>query len=203
MIKDNVLQSLLLMKSQFSMIDSQLNNLITQTQNMGILPNTYMQINNISFQILNFGINMLNLGIQYTNPEMTSNLKGQIDNIINQLSIFSNNSTNNNMANIMNISNINDNNNSENNFKYNIRFDLINGSRNIIVCDGNKAIRDLIDEYFVKIGRNDLMGGKNNELIFLYDSKRIKTNSLELKVSDIFKYSYNPFITVVYEDVTN
>ena len=78
MIKDNVLQSLLLMKSQFPMIDSQLNNLITQTQNMGILPNTYMQINNISFQILNFGINMLNLGLQYSNPMMKYNLKYQI-----------------------------------------------------------------------------------------------------------------------------
>ena len=63
MIKDNVLQSLLLMKSQFAMIDSQLDNLISQIQNMGIFPNTDMQINNISFQILNFGINIFFLFI--------------------------------------------------------------------------------------------------------------------------------------------
>ena len=63
MIKDNVLQSLLLIKSQFAMIDSQLDNLISQIQNMGIFPNTDMQINNISFQILNFGINIFFLFI--------------------------------------------------------------------------------------------------------------------------------------------
>ena len=50
MIKDNVLQSLLLMKSQFAMIDSQLDNLITQIQNMGIFPNTDMQINIYHFK---------------------------------------------------------------------------------------------------------------------------------------------------------
>ena len=190
MIKDNVLQSLLLMKSQFSMIDSQLNNLITQTQNMGILPNTYMQINNISFQILNFGINMLNLGLQYSNPMMKYNLKYQIDNIINQLNNISFNITNNNIPNMQNMNNFPDiysNSFSNDSKKYNIIFNRQDGLRTLIYYDGNCTIRDMINSYLIKIGRNDLIGKEDKEYDFCFNSKNINNNNIKnKKVSEVF-----------------
>ena len=188
MIKDNVLQSLLLMKSQFSMIDSQLNNLITQTQNMGILPNTYMQINNISFQILNFGINMLNLGLQYSNPMMKYNLKYQIDNIINQLNNISFNITNNNIPNMQNMNNFPDiYSNSFSNEKYNIVFFRHDGLRTLICYDGNCTIRDMINSYLIKIGRKDLIGKEDKEYGFHYNSKNINNDNIgDKKVSEVF-----------------
>ena len=188
MIKDNVLQSLLLMKSQFAMIDSQLNNLITQTQNMGILPNTYMQINNISFQILNFGINMLNLGLQYSNPMMKYNLKYQIDNIINQLNNISFNITNNNIPNMQNMNNFPDiYSNSFSNEKYNILFCRHDGIKTLICYDGNCTIRDMINSYLIKIGRNDLIGKEDKEYDFCFNSKKINNNNIKnKKVSEVF-----------------
>ena len=190
MIKDNVLQSLLLMKSQFAMIDSQLNNLISQIQNMGIFPNTDMQINNISFQILNFGINMLNLGLQYSNAMMKYNLKYQIDNIINQLNNISFNITNNNIPNMQNMNNFPDiysNSFSNDSVKYNILFFRQDGLKTLIYYDGNCTIRDMINSYLIKIGRNDLIGKEDKEYDFPFNAKNINNNNIKnKKVSEVF-----------------
>ena len=175
MNNNNILQSLLLMNSQFKIIESQINNLISQIQNFGVIQNSEKQINNISFEILNFGINMLNLGIQNTNPMMKYNLKEQIDNIINQLNNFSNNFTNNNMMYIPN--------NSIKNFSF-----LFNGEPIGIVCDGNKTVKDLINKFLIRIGRNDLINNEDNHLTFLYNAAKINTNGIKTKkLVEIFK----------------
>ncbi len=185
MNNNNILQSLLLMNSQFKMIESQINNLISQIQNMGVFLNSDMLINNISFQILNFGINMLNLGIQNSNPIMKYNLKEQIDNIINQLTNFSNNITNNNMNTMnMNINNMNENiinNNSIKNF-----FFLYRSKPIPIICDDNKTIEELINKFLIRIGRNDLINNEDNYLTFIYNATKINTN--EIKYNKLYEY---------------
>ena len=196
MNNSNVLQSLLLMKSQFTMIDSQINNLISQIQNMGILPNTNMQINNISIQILNFGINMLNLGKQNSNPMMNYNLKEQIDNIINQLNNFTNNFSN-NLMNFMYIPNIDDNLSNNSHSIHNVKF-LLNNDVTMIVCNGNMTIEDLINKFLIRIGRNDLIyKDTSDEFEFLYNGYRIDTRVIKNKnVDEIIKNVFG-VITVI------
>ena len=178
---NTLLQSLQLMKSQFKMIDSQYNYLISQVQNISEVQNPNMSINNISFQIINFGINMLNLGLQYTNPMMKNNLKEQIDNIINQLNSISNNFTNNNMMNMMYAPNMNEN---LNRSMKNIKF-IKDGIATVIVCDGSVTVGELINNYLIKIGRNDLVNREEDTLHFSYNAELI--NFLSSKLCDLHK----------------
>ena len=68
MMNNNILiQNLMNMKMLLTSIESQFNLLITNTQNMGILPDTYPNLINISNQFINFGIQLLNTGIQNNN----------------------------------------------------------------------------------------------------------------------------------------
>ena len=183
---NTLLQSLQLMKSQFKMIDSQYNYLISQVQNISEVQNPNMPINNISFQIINFGINMLNLGLQYTNPMMKNNLKEQIDNIINQLNSISNNFTNNNMINMMYAPNMNEN---LNRSMKNIKF-IKDGISTVIVCDGSITVGELINNYLIKIGRNDLINREEDTLHFSYNAELINTyNIKKKKVGQLFKFN--------------
>ena len=183
---NTLLQSLQLMKSQFKMIDSQYNYLISQVQNVSEVQNPNMPINNISFQIINFGINMLNLGLQYTNPMMKNNLKEQIDNIINQLNSISNNFTNNNMMNMMYAPNMNEN---LNRSMKNIKF-IKDGIITVIACDDSITVGELINNYLIKIGRNDLINREEDTLHFSYNAELINTyNIKKKKVGQLFKFN--------------
>ena len=100
--------NLMNMKMQLTSIDTQYNSMITQVQNLGLIPNINMQIYNIAFQILNFGIQMLNLGKQTNDNTNMNNYKEQINDIIKQLTNFTDNNINQNNI-ILNSPNLNEN----------------------------------------------------------------------------------------------
>ena len=113
MMNNNILfQNLMNMKKLLTCIESQFNLLLTNTQNMGILPDTYPNLINISNQFINFGIQLLNTGIQ-NNNNIANNLDlyQQINNFISSLENIKMNIPNDMMQNmnLINFPNINEN----------------------------------------------------------------------------------------------
>ena len=71
--------------------------------------------------------------------------------------------------------------------KYTIIFDRQDGLRTLIYYDGNCTIRDMINSYLIKIGRNDLIGKEDKEYDFCFNSKKINNNNIKnKKVSEVF-----------------
>ena len=140
MMNNNILiQNLMNMKMLLTSIESQFNLLITNTQNMGILPDTYPNLINISNQFINFGIQLLNTSIQYNkNNNIANNLDlyQQINNFISSLENIKMNIPNNMMQNmnLINFPNINENIGIFNNkLKFNVEFTGGNGIKTLIV----------------------------------------------------------------------
>ena len=126
-------QNLLSINSHLTSIQLHFNSLLTQIQNIGLLPFLNTEIINLSFQILNCGIQMLSLIKQIDNDSITNipNSKEQINGIINQLNNFLNHSYN----------NINQNNNMNNN-----NLILNEDIRNYINNDLKSDIKGLKDD---------------------------------------------------------
>ena len=203
MMNNNILiQNLMNMKMLLTSIESQFNLLITNTQNMGILPDTYPNLINISNQFINFGIQLLSTGIQNNknNNNIVNNmdLNQQINNFISSLENIKMNIPNNMMQNmnLMNFPNINENIGIFNNKpKYNVYFTNSSGLKTLIVCDQEETVDELIKKLLTKIGRNDLIGREEQEFKFIYDAKRINVNKEKSKkVNEIFSFSPCPEI---------
>ncbi len=183
MMNNNILiQNLMNMKMLLTSIESQFNLLITNTQNMGILPDTYPNLINISNQFINFGIQLLSTGIQNNKNNNIANnmdLNQQINNFISSLENIKMNIPNNMMQNmnLMNFPNINENIGIFNNKpKYNVTFTYSSGLKTLIVCDQEETIDELIKKLLTRIGRNDLIGREEQEFKFVYDAQIINVN---------------------------
>ena len=200
MMNNNILiQNLMNMKMLLTSIESQFNLLITNTQNMGILPDTYPNLINISNQFINFGIQLLNTGIQ-NNNNIANNLDlyQQINNFISSLENIKMNIPNNMMQNmnLMNFPNINENIGIFNyKPKYNVTFTYSSGLKTLIVCDQEETVDELIKKLLTRIGRNDLIGREEQEFKFIYDARRINVNDEKSKkANEIFRFSPCPEI---------
>ena len=203
MMNNNILiQNLMNMKMLLTSIESQFNLLITNTQNMGILPDTYPNLINISNQFINFGIQLLSTGIKNNknNNNIVNNmdLNQQINNFISSLENIKMNIPNNMMQNmnLMNFPNINENIGIFNNKpKYNVYFTNSSGLKTLIVCDQEETVDELIKKLLTKIGRNDLIGREEQEFKFIYNARRINVNGEKSKkVNEIFIFSLSPEI---------
>ena len=202
MMDNNILiQNLMNMKKLLTCIESQFNLLLTNTQNMGILPDTYPNLINISNQFINFGLQLLNTGIQNNKNNNIANnmdLNQQINNFISSLENIKMNIPNNMMQNmnLMNFPNINENIGIFNNkSKYNVTFTYSSGLKTLIVCDQEETVDELIKKLLKKIGRNDLIGREEQEFKFIYDARRINVNEEKSKkVNEIFSFSPCPEI---------
>ena len=53
----------------------------------------------------------------------------------------------------------------------------------------------LIENYFYKIGRNDLIYNYTNKFVFIYNSRELN-NRLDRQIGEIFQYNNNPVITI-------
>ena len=195
MMNNNILiQNLMDMKMLLTSIESQFNLLITNTQNMGILPDTYPNLINISNQFINFGIQLLNTGIQ-NNNNIANNLdfNQQINNFISSLENIKMNIPNNMMQNmnLINFPNINENIGIFNyKPKYNVIFTGDAGFKTTIVCDREETVGELIKKLLIKIGRNELLGHEEQEFCFSYNGKRFNDNEIKSKkVKQIFDSS--------------
>ena len=200
MMNNNILiQNLMNMKMLLTSIESQFNLLITNTQNMGILPDTYPNLINISNQFINFGIQLLNTGIQ-NNNNIANNLDlyQQINNFISSLENIKMNIPNNMMQNmnLINFPNINENIGIFNNkLKYNVKFTGSDGKNTFILCEQEETVDELIKKLLMEIGRNDLLGQDEKELMFIYNAEKINiTEKRSKKVKEIFRYSLYPNI---------
>ena len=186
-----LIQNLMNMKKLLTCIESQFNLLLTNTQNMGILPDTYPNLINISNQFINFGIQLLNTGIQ-NNNNIANNLDlyQQINNFISSLENIKMNIPNNKMQNmnLINFPNINENIGIFNNKpKYNVTFTYSSGLKTLIVCDQEETVDELIKKLLMKIGRNELLGHEEQEFYFGYNGKQINVNEIKSKkVKQIF-----------------
>ena len=195
MMNNNILiQNLMNMKMLLTSIESQFNLLLTNTQNMGILPDTYPNLINISNQFINFGIQLLNTGIQ-NNNNIANNLdfNQQINNFISSLENIKMNIPNNMMQNmnLINFPNINENIGIFNyKPKYNVIFTGDAGFKTTIVCDREETVGELIKKLLIKIGRNELLGHEEQEFYFSYNGKRFNDNEIKSKkVKQIFDSS--------------
>ena len=192
MMNNNILiQNLMNMKMLLTSIESQFNLLITNTQNMGILPDTYPNLINISNQFINFGIQLLNTGIQNNNNIANNlDLNQQINNFISSLENIKMNNPNNMIQNmnLINFPNINENIGIFNNKpKYNVIFTSGVGLKTTIVCDREETVGELIKKLLMKIGRNELLGHEEQEFYFGYNGKQINVNEIKSKkVKQIF-----------------
>ena len=181
------------MKLQLSNMESQFNLLLTQIQNMGLIPETNNQINNISFQFINFGIQMLRTGIQINN---NIGIKEQINNAINNLNIISMSIPNNiNIGmNMMPFQNINE--NIEQNISieaYNVLFISSSGTKTLISCKVDKTVDELIKMFLIRIGRNDLFNKEDEEFYFMYSADQLNTIEKKVKkLNEFFRYNINP-----------
>ena len=201
MMNNNILiQNLMNMKMLLTSIESQFNLLITNTQNMGILPDTYPNLINISNQFINFGIQLLNTGIQ-NNNNIANNLDlyQQINNFISSLENIKMNIPNNMMQNmnLINFPNINENIGIFNNkLKYNVEFTGSGGKKTLIVCEQEETVDELIKKLLMTIGRNDLFDQDEKELVFIYNAEKLNiTEKRSKKVKEIFRYSLSPKIS--------
>ena len=202
MMNNNILiQNLMNMKMLLTSIESQFNLLLTNTQNMGILPDTYPNLINISNQFINFGLQLLNTGIQNNKNNNIANnmdLNQQIKNFISSLENIKMNIPNNMMQNmnLMNFPNINENIGIFNNKpKYNVYFTNSSGLKTLIVCDQEETVDELIKKLLTKIGRNDLIGREEQEFKFIYNARRINVNKEKSKkLNEIFRFSLFPEI---------
>ena len=201
MMNNNILlQNLMDMKMLLTSIESQFNLLITNTQNMGILPDTYPNLINISNQFINFGIQLLNTGIQ-NNNNIANNLDlyQQINNFISSLENIKMNIPNNMMQNmnLINFPNINENIGIFNNkLKYNVKFTGSDGKETLIICDQEETVDELIIKLLMKIGRNDLFDqAKKKKVWFIYNAEKLNiTEKGSKKVKEIFHDSLLPKI---------
>ena len=201
MMNNNILiQNLMNMKMLLTSIESQFNLLITNTQNMGILPDTYPNLINISNQFINFGIQLLNTGIQ-NNNNIANNLDlyQQINNFISSLENIKMNIPNNMMQNmnLINFPNINENIGIFNNkLKYNVEFTGSGGKKTLIVCEQEETVDELIKKLLMDIGRNDLLDQDEKELEFIYNAEKLNiTEKRSKKVKEIFRYYLYPQIS--------
>ena len=203
MMNNNILvQNLMNMKMLLTSIESQFNLLITNTQNMGILPDTYPNLINISNQFINFGIQLLNTSIQYNkNNNIANNLDlyQQINNFISSLENIKMNIPNNMMQNmnLINFPNINENIGIFNNkLKYNVKFTGSDGKKTLIVCEQEETVDELIKKLLMEIGRNDLLDQDEKELEFIYNAEKLNiTEKRSKKVKEIFRYYLYPQIS--------
>ena len=156
MMNNNILiQNLMNMKMLLTSIESQFNLLITNTQNMGILPDTYPNLINISNQFINFGIQLLNTGIQNNNNIANNfDLNQQINNFISSLENIKMNIPNNMMQNmnLINFPNINENIGIFNNKRiYTVKFTGSDGKKTLIICEQEETVDELIKKNSEKI----------------------------------------------------
>ena len=201
MMNNNILvQNLMNMKMLLTSIESQFNLLITNTQNMGILPDTYPNLINISNQFINFGIQLLNTGIQ-NNNNIANNLDlyQQINNFISSLENIKMNIPNDMMQNmnLINFPNINENIGIFNNkLKFNVRFTGSDGKKTLIICEQEETVDELIKKLLMKIGRNDLFDQvKKKKVMFSYNAGILNiTEKGSKKVKEIFCDSLYPKI---------
>ena len=194
-----LIQNLMNMKMLLTSIESQFNLLITNTQNMGILPDTYPNLINISNQFINFGIQLLNTGIQNNNNIANNlDLNQQINNFISSLENIKMNIPNNMMQNmnLINFPNINENIGIFNNKPiYNVKFTGSDGKKTLIICEQEETVDELIKKLLMEIGRNDLLGQDEKELMFICNAEKINiTEKRSKKVKEIFRYSLYPEI---------
>ena len=197
MMNNNILiQNLMNMKKLLTCIESQFNLLLTNTQNMGILPDTYPNLINISNQFINFGIQLLNTSIQYNKNNNIANnldLNQQINNFISSLENIKMNIPNNMMQNmnLINFPNINENIGIFNyKPKYNVIFTGDAGLKTTIVCDREETVGELIKKLLMRIGRNELLGHEEQEFYFGYNGQRFNANGIKSKkVKQIFDSS--------------
>ena len=202
MMNNNILvQNLMNMKMLLTSIESQFNLLLTNTQNMGILPDTYPNLINISNQFINFGIQLLNTSIQYNKNNNIANNMGlnqQINDFISSLENIKMNIPNNMMQNmnLINFPNINENIEIFNNkLKYNVSFTGGDGIKTLIVCEQEETVDELIKKLLMDIGRNDLLDQDEKELVFLYNAEKLNiTEKRSKKVKGIFRNSLCPKI---------
>ena len=201
MMNNNILvQNLMNMKMLLTSIESQFNLLITNTQNMGILPDTYPNLINISNQFINFGIQLLNTGIQNNNNIANNlDLNQQINNFISSLENIKMNIPNNMMQNmnLINFPNINENIGIfYNELKYSVEFTGSDGKKTVIVCEQEETVDELIKKLLMKIGRNDLFDqAKKKKVMFLCGAGILNiTEKGSKKVKEIFRDSLYPKI---------
>ena len=201
MMNNNILvQNLMNMKMLLTSIESQFNLLITNTQNMGILPDTYPNLINISNQFINFGIQLLNTGIQ-NNNNIANNLDlyQQINNFISSLENIKMNIPNDMMQNmnLINFPNINENIGIFNNkLKFNVRFTGSDGKKTLIICEQEETVDELIKKLLMEIGRNDLLDQDEKELEFIYNAEKL--NITEKRMLQAF-FSSDSFRRINYK----
>ena len=192
-VMDNMVQfqNLMNMKMQLVNIESKFNLILSNVQNIGLTPDSYTNLNNVSFQLINLGIQLLNIGIPRSNNILNNiNLNQQIDNIIinlNSIKPINPFYMNQNM-NMINFQNMNKNVELNNNKpKYNVRFTSDLGEKTLILCDVDITLDEVIKMFYIRIGRNDLIGKEQKELTFLYNTKRLNIiENKSKKLNEIF-----------------
>ena len=158
------IQNLMNTKNQLTFIESQFNLLLTNMQNMGIAPNSYLNLSNISFQFINFGIQLLNLGIQCNNDLANStDIKSQLE------------------ESIKNLEDINQKYYYKSKFFYNVIFDVSDGQKYLITCESNNTVDCLIKGFLKKVGRYDLFDMEDKVYFFIYNSKKFNSGDNKLK----------------------
>ena len=150
--------------------------------------NNLNQLQNLLFQIsthiskINEIITMMNNIINQMNNPMINQLNNLMNNHVYQMNNLMN------MGNEINFNcNLNNCFNQNNNIInpndiYNFHFRHCDGSKLIIVIDSNKTIKELINSYFLKIGKYEYINNYekeyyfeiNNELLNKYEEKKIK-----------------------------
>ena len=201
MMNNNIqMQNLINMKVQLTNLESQYNSLITQAQNIGIIPNINILINNISLQFINFAIQLLNIGLLNNNMMNDNyNIKKQIDDVICKLNFISMNINMNQDINMMNIPRINENSIKTNNQEptyYNVTFQHATWNNSLVVCNRNMTVREMIKIYLIKIGKMEFIDHDEEELSFFYNGRRINNNKKDKskKVYELFGCNYIPVL---------
>ena len=79
--------------------------------------------------------------------------------------------------------------------KMNIDFKTTNNTRHVITVNYGTTIGQLLNKYLILIGRPDLIVNKSNEIVFLYNSYKLRFVD-ETPVEEFFKFDGSPSIIV-------
>ena len=202
MINNNIMQmqNLINMNMELTNIQNKFNLFLMQIQNNGLFQDANNQINNISFDFINFGIKLFNIGTQTNNYSENNKLSiiEKVDNIIDNLNTIKKSLYNRNRWIDIN-ANLNNPIFQENIYtpKYNVGFEMTNGDKYLIVCEGDKTVDYLIKEFLKRIGRTDLFDNEDIEYYFIYNAKKFNTKeNKQKKINQIFVGATNHIVKV-------
>ena len=194
-------QNLMKKKSQLGKLESEFDSLLPQIKQNGIIQEAIEQLNHISFHFINFGIEMLGIGIQINKNNNIINsfdIKERISHTISHLKVMSFNIPNNmTQQSITETASQKSEETNTNNFQnYEIKVESSNNDiEQLITCDGQATIDELIKVFLLKIKRKDLFDDEEKEIYFFYNDKRINTPKIKSKILyEIFEDIKNPLI---------